>query len=248
MNEMKRPRQDERRFAVDVGQCGIGGEPYDHVGAPKGHVVAADRLLRHRHAVARGRPHPDRDARQPRDRLDDPHELGRAEDAVVFAKPRREIGDPDRRALVVGQDRGDDRGIAHIFGRMLDHAVEHDVAKALLLVAGQEPRKDRIAVEARKAPPHDPRQRVDQRCRAPIADDRKIKSEIVHACSTIRGEVGEPLADILRPTEDTVDTGNVAADRIAEASKLRQDREHRLVGHVVADEQRCAVSRKAECA
>jgi hypothetical protein len=119
-------------------------------------VIAADRRLRHRHAVARCRAYADRDARQPRDRLDDPHELGRAEDAVVFAKPRREIGDPYRRAFVVGKDGGDDCGIAHVFGRMPDHAMEHDVAKALLLVAGQEPRKDGIAVEARKAPPHHP--------------------------------------------------------------------------------------------
>ena len=37
-----------------------------------------------------------------------------------------------------------------------------------------------IAVEARIAPPHDPRRRIHQRRRAPVADDRKIEPEIVH--------------------------------------------------------------------
>ena len=46
-------------------------------------------------AVTAGRTYPDGDARQARDRLDDPHELRWAKDAVVFAKPRREIGDAD---------------------------------------------------------------------------------------------------------------------------------------------------------
>ena len=117
---------------------------------------------------------------RPGNRLDDPHELRRAKDAIIFEKPRRKIGNPDRRALVVRQDRGDDRGVAHVIGRKIDHAVEHDIAKSLFLVACQQSGKDRIAVEARIAPPYDPRQWVDQRGRSPIADNRKIEPEIVH--------------------------------------------------------------------
>ena len=156
MHEMERPCQHEGGFAVDIGQRRIGGEPDHRVGAAEAHMVAADRFERHRDAVMAGRPHPDGDPRQAGDRLDDPHELRRAKDAVIFAKPRREIRNPDRRALVVGQDRGDDSGVAHIFGGKIDHALEHDIAEALLLAARQQAGKDRVAVEARIAPPYDP--------------------------------------------------------------------------------------------
>src|SRR6185295_15959918 len=42
-------------------------------------------------------------------------------------------------------------------------------------VAGEQPAEHRIAVEARKAPPHDSRQRIDQRESAAIADNGKIE-------------------------------------------------------------------------
>ena len=52
--------------------------------------MASDRL-----SVVLRRPHPNGDARQAFDRLDDAEELWRAEDALVMAKTGGKIGDAD---------------------------------------------------------------------------------------------------------------------------------------------------------
>ena len=98
-----------------------------------------------------------RDARQAGDRLDDAHQLRRAEHAAELLEARREIGDPHRRAVVVGQNRRDQRRVAHVFRMRRDEPVEHDVGEALLFVAREQAAEHRIAVEAREAPPHDAR-------------------------------------------------------------------------------------------
>ena len=59
-------------------------------------------------------------------------------------------------------------------------SVEHDIGEALLLVAGHQPAEDRIAVEARIAPPHQPPGRIDQRGGAAVSDNGKIQSVIGH--------------------------------------------------------------------
>jgi hypothetical protein len=56
----------------------------------------------------------------------------------------------------------------------IGHVVEDDVGKPLFLVAREQPAEDRIAVEAGIAPPHQTRGRIDERSRAPVADDGKI--------------------------------------------------------------------------
>ncbi len=55
------------------------------------------------------------------------------------------------------------------------HAVQHDIAKSFFLIARKQAREHRVAVEAREAPPHQPRPRVGQRGGAAIADDGKIQ-------------------------------------------------------------------------
>jgi hypothetical protein len=56
-------------------------------------------------------------------------------------------------------------------------------------------------------------------------------------------KAGEPVADVLRNTEGARHACRLPADRIAEAAEGGHHREHRLVGHVVADEQRDASPR-----
>ena len=56
-----------------------------------------------------------------------------------------------------------------------DQAVEHDVGEPLLLIAGEQPAEHGIAIETRKAPPHNASERIDQRDRAAVSDDGKIK-------------------------------------------------------------------------
>src|ERR1700676_5390951 len=56
------------------------------------------------------------------------------------------------------------------------------------------------------------------------------------------GDFVEPAAHISRPVEATLDAGNLAADRNADAVVVRQDVEHAEVGDVIADEDRAAVA------
>src|SRR5882757_90485 len=111
-------------------------------------MVGADRHLGRRLAVVESRPDADGHPRQPCDWLDPPDELRRTEDAFVAAEARHEIGDAHGAAALVAQNGFDDSGIADIGRLMLDDAIEQHVAKALFLVAGNQPGKNRIAVEA----------------------------------------------------------------------------------------------------
>ena len=180
-HQMQRPRQNERRLAVDQRQRRVRGQADDGRVVGIADVIAAERAVRQRLAVIAGRPHPDGDARQAGDRLDDAIELRRPEHAAELAKARREIGDPDLAAVAVGEHGRDDRGIAHVFGLIVHHVVEHDVGKSLFLLARHQPAEDRIAVEARIAPPDDARARIDQCGGAAVADDRQIEPMIDHA-------------------------------------------------------------------
>src|SRR4029077_17019372 len=65
------------------------------------------------------------------------------------------------------------------------HVVEQDVGKSLLLLAGDQPAEDRIAVEARIAPPDDAECRVDQGGRGAVADDGEIEPVIFHSAAPV---------------------------------------------------------------
>src|SRR5262249_29767940 len=102
------------------------------------------------------------------------------EDTAKLAVTRSKIGDAHRAALPIGEHSRDDGGIAQIFRLEIREVVEDDIAKSLLLIVGKAPREDRIAVEARIAPPHQARFRIDERSRAPVADHRKIEPVVLH--------------------------------------------------------------------
>ncbi len=102
--------------------------------------------------------------------------------APELMEARREIRDPHRIAVAVGQHRRDDGRIAQILGMDVDHVLEHDVGEALFLGPRQQAGEQRVTVEAREAPPDDARRRIDQRGRAPVADHRQIEPEILRGC------------------------------------------------------------------
>src|SRR5262249_41305635 len=174
-NQVQWSCEDERRFAVDQRQWGVGGQAYDGAFGGIADVIAAERALRQRLAIVAGRTHPDGDARQAGNWLDDAKDLRRTKNAGELAETRDEVGDSDFAALMIGQQRRDDGGVAHIFGLILRQVVEHDVGESLFLLAGQQPGEDRVAVEARITPPDDPGTRIDQGSRPPVADDGKIQ-------------------------------------------------------------------------
>ena len=71
-----------------------------------------------------------------------------AECVAELPEARDKVGNSDFAALAIDQQCGDDRGVAHIFGLVLDHVVEHDVGESLLLLPGQQSAENRVAVEA----------------------------------------------------------------------------------------------------
>ena len=58
---------------------------------------------------------------------------------------------------------------------MKRHAVEHHIRESFLFVARYQPAEDRVAVETGKAPPHHARFRIDERRRAPVANDSEVE-------------------------------------------------------------------------
>ena len=191
-------------------------------------MVAADGVLRERMAVVVRRAETDGDARQPGDRLDDPDELRRPEHAAELPEARREIGDADGAAVAVGQHGGDDRGVAQIFRLEIGHVVEHDVGESLLLVARQQAAEDRVAVEARKAPPHHARRGIDQRSRAAVADDGKIEPVIDHeaASASVREICSSQRRTSLGRSKQDSTPGTLRPTEIANAVEFGHDREH----------------------
>ena len=156
---------------------------------------------------------------------------------------RREIGDADGAALPIGENRRHHRGIAKIFRLEIGHVVEHDIRKSLLLVAGEQTAEDRIAVEAGIAPPHQTGGGIDERGRAPVADDGKIKPVIRHdvANASLREICSSQRRTSARLVEAALDAGDVAADRNTDAIEIGQDLEHAQIRHIVADENGAAV-------
>src|SRR5439155_2665453 len=143
-------------------------------------MIAADGTMGERLSVIVRRAEAKGDARQPRHRLDHPDELRRPEDAAELPEARGEIGNADGAAVAIGEHRRHHRGIAQVFGLEIGHIVEHDVAKSLLLVGRKQTAEDRIAVEAGIAPPYQTRGRIDERGRASVTDDGKIKPVVGH--------------------------------------------------------------------
>ena len=102
-HQVHRPREHERRLAVDQRQRRVGGQAYDGALAGIADVVAAKRVLHQRLAVVAGRAHPDGDARQAGDRLDDAKDLRRTENATELAEARHEVGDSGPCRLAIDQ-------------------------------------------------------------------------------------------------------------------------------------------------
>ncbi len=179
-NEVQRPRDDERRLALDVGQRRVGGEADHRTIVQIANIVAADNKVRGRVPVVVCRAETDGDARQSRNRLDHPDQLRRSKNPTELAMAGRKIGDTDRPASTIGEHRRYHRGVAEILRLKIGHVVEHDIGETLLVVTCEQAAEDRIAVETRVAPPDQARGRVDERSRAAIPDDGEIEPVVRH--------------------------------------------------------------------
>src|SRR5262249_23690298 len=142
-------------------------------------VIAAQGVQSRLPIVMRGA-NPDGEARQPRDWLDHADELRGPERAAELIEARGEIGDSDHCALTIAHLGRANRGVADILRLDVDTSLEGDVRESLLFPARKQPAEDRIAVEARKTPPHDSRRGIDERSRAPVADHSEIQSVVDH--------------------------------------------------------------------
>ena len=121
------------------------------------------------------RPHTDDDARQAGERLDAADDLRRPVLAFESNEPRREIANANLGAMSVGEDRLDDRGVAHIARLGLSKVGKRDLAEAFLFVVGEQAREHRIGIEIGEAPPHDSGVAVDERGGAGVADQRQVE-------------------------------------------------------------------------
>ena len=169
-------------------------------------VILADDKIGCRSTVTVGWAHPDRDPRQAGDRFDAPYDLRGPVYALEALEIRSEIGDADLAAIGVGQDRLDDRRVAHILRLGLDQVRERDIAEPFLLVAGQQPREDRIGIEVGIAPPHDPSVLIDKRRRAAVANQGQV--EILFFCLRALGHAVLPRANSASQPRTACGAGN----------------------------------------
>ena len=245
-HQMQGSREDERRLTLDIGQRRIGGEPDDGALVDIANVVAADGMLGERVAIVVRRTETNGHAGQPGHRLDHPDELRRSKNAAELAIAGGKIGDADGAAVAVGQYGRDHRGIAQIFRLEIGHVVEDDIGKSLLVVARQQPTEDRVTVEARITPPYQARRGIDERSRAPIADDRKIKPMIDHeaASASVREICSSQWRTSVGRSKHDLTPGTLRPDRDPDAVKIGHDLEHAQVGFVVTDEERPAIGKR----
>src|SRR5690606_3521251 len=110
----------------------------------------------------------------------------RMKHSPVVHETRCEVRDPDAAALGVRQRRRDDRGVAVVVALGPDLVLQNDIRVPLVLVAGEKAGEYRIAVEARKAPPDDPRVGVAQGRNAPVADETDVETRCAHVVHSSR--------------------------------------------------------------
>jgi hypothetical protein len=113
-DQRHRTGQREGDLVDDIGQRRVRRQAQDLRAADVADVIGADDDVLRRPAVVVRRPHADGDARQAGERLDAADDLRRPVLAFVAIEPRREIANADFSAMNVGEDRLDDRGVAHI--------------------------------------------------------------------------------------------------------------------------------------
>ena len=188
----------------------------------------------------------DGDARQAGDRLDDPDQLRRPEHAAELpvsagAKSVMRTAPPLRSVRTVD----DDRGVAQIFRLEIGHVVEHDVGKSLLLVAREQAAEDRVAVKARIAPPHQTRRGIDERSRAPVADDGKIEPVIDHeaASASVREICSSQWRTSVGRSKQDLTPGTFRPDGNADSVKVGHDLEYAEIGLVVAEKNGAAIGK-----
>ena len=174
-DETHRPGQGEAGFGDDIRQRRVRRQAHHFAVADVTNVIGADCDLLHRTAVIVSRPHFDGDPRQAGDGLDTANELRRPKDASISLESRRKVGDAHFRSARIGEDGLDQRGVANVLRSGLIEIGERDLAKALLVVAGQQSREDGVRVEARETPPDDSRALIDKSGDATVADHRQVE-------------------------------------------------------------------------
>ena len=174
-NQIDGMGQYEVDLGRDVGQRRIRGQAH-HLGAAEvADMIRSNDDFIDRATVVAGRPDFDRNARQAVQRLDAPYDLRRPERALVTIEPRREIRDAHLCAMRIRQNGFDNGGVAQVFCIGIDEIRERYLAKALLLVAREQSRKDGIGIETRKAPPNDASVTIDKSRNSAIADQSEIE-------------------------------------------------------------------------
>jgi hypothetical protein len=181
------------RLTGEVRDWDVGGQAKLSRKAVEAHVVRA-RHVRGAHlrpSLARIAQHAD--ARSAGDRLHDPHDLRRAEGAVVLDETRREVANPERTARCI-ERRLEDVGVLDVLQRAdLASGGSNEELAAVLRV--EERREDRLGIEAGKATPHDGAASIDERRELAVADQSEVfeSHAFYHSSGTGRVKLGRGL-------------------------------------------------------
>ncbi len=169
-----------------IGQWCVGGQPERHHVVDIANVIAAagDHLQLLAVVVQWPAAHPD--GRAFAERLDDADQRRRMEHSAEELEARREVGDSDAAAAAVAHHRLEQCGILDIVLLDAHPVLELDAEEAAVAIIVEQPAEHRIAVEAGKAAPDDPRLAVDQSRDRAIAD----KPEGHHGPSTLHDRAG----------------------------------------------------------
>ncbi len=180
--QVERPVEDEGGLFHNVGDWRIRGQPQRLLGGDEAHVIAAAGDLGRRGAVVEARLQPDADAWAAGDRNEPADNQGRPENALVIVETRRKIDDLQRVTLIVAKGCRDDGRVLDIGRLRARQTLEVDGERTALAprsghpaAAVNESAKRGIAVDPRKASPHDTRLAIDERSDAAVADDAEVQ-------------------------------------------------------------------------
>src|SRR5258708_15820741 len=101
-------------------------------------MIAAYRTVGELVAVIVRRTETKGDPRQPCHWFDHPNELRRPEHAAELAKTRGKVGDADRAALPIGENRRYDRRITKVLRLEICYVIEHDIPKSFCIAADKD--------------------------------------------------------------------------------------------------------------
>jgi hypothetical protein len=174
-HEVQLAIEHERQLVAEQAQGHVGGHAQGEARQQEAQVVAAPGAFGHARAPVGERTQARAYARVAGQHAHAAYQHHRTVEARVLVPARREIGDLDRAAAVVAQDRLEDGGVVGVvlFGRR--QVFEFDRPIAAVELGFQQRAERRVAIEGRQAAPGHACLRIDQRAETAVADHAEVE-------------------------------------------------------------------------